>query len=211
MILALLGLALAGPPPLVQHPLPWDDERTRLTVAYLQAHHGEPLPADPTTMAPRVIVLHWTGGGSAEGAWQTFAPTRLAGRPELQDAGAVNVSAHFLVHRDGTIEQLLPVTRVGRHAIGLNHTAIGIENVGDGDRWPLTDAQVAANVALVRWLAEEHPITHLLGHHETNRLDGQPLFREQDPDYRTVKQDPGDAFMARVRAEVAELGLQGPP
>lgn len=190
--------------------LPWDAEREALTLAYRAAHQGESYAAD-SRIEPQVIVLHWTGGSSADSAWQTFAPARLSGRPELQGAGALNVSAHYLVDRDGRVERLLPDTTMARHTIGLNHVAIGIENVGDGGQAPLTPAQIAANAALVRRLVALHPgITHLIGHHEADRLRGTPLFVELDPDYRNPKADPGSPFMARVRAQVADLGLQGP-
>jgi N-acetylmuramoyl-L-alanine amidase len=72
----------------------------------------------------------------------------------------------------------------------------------------LTDAQVAANVALVRWLCSEHAIEVLIGHHEYQGLQATAWFDEKDPDYRTTKVDPGPAFMARVRAEVGDLHLQ---
>ena len=39
--------------------------------------------------------------------------------------------------------------------------------------------------------------------------NGNPLYVERDPAYRNVKPDPGDAFMAKVRARVADLHLQG--
>jgi N-acetyl-anhydromuramyl-L-alanine amidase AmpD len=133
-------------------------------------------------------------------------------RAELARAGAVNVSAHFVVDRDGTIYQLQPATRFARHCIGLNHIAIGIENVGDGDAHPLTDAQVAADAALVRELARRYPIRRLLGHHEVMQLAarGDADYVERDPSYRNVKDDPGDRFMAAVRAQLADLALAGP-
>ena len=113
-------------------------------------------------------------------------------------AGGVNVSAHFVVDRDGTIYQLQPVTRYARHCIGLNHIAIGIENAGDEQRWPLTDAQVAADAALVRRLAHAYPITHLLGHYEVMKFRDHPYYLERDPSYHNDKPDPGARFMARV-------------
>lgn len=187
--------------------LPFDAERVALTLAYRAEHQG-PEHAQDVHITPRAIVLHWTGGPTAESAWQTFAPARLAGRPELQSGGALNVSAHYLIDRDGAITRLLPDDVMARHAIGLNHAAIGVENVGDGARWPLTEAQVAANVALVRALVAVHPgITHLLGHQEVAALRGQPLFLELDTRYTNQKPDPGPAFMAAVRAGVAELEL----
>jgi N-acetyl-anhydromuramyl-L-alanine amidase AmpD len=134
-----------------------------------------------------------------------------AGRAQLAAAGDVNVSAHFLVDRDGTIYRLMPETRFARHCIGLNHIAIGIENVGDEHRWPLTDAQVEADARLVRHLAAQFPITHLIGHSEAARLEGKIYFQERDPRYRNSKPDPGDRFMKLVRARLTDLKLQGPP
>lgn len=199
-------------PPIVDRLLPWTAEREALTHTYLRAHRTGAVPDDPavaTRTDPRVIVLHWTAGPTAESAWQTFAPARLAGRTDLADGGALNVGAHYLVDRDGTIYRLAPEDRVLRHCIGLNHVAIGVENVGGGDKWPLTDAQVEANAALVRWVASRRPITHLVGHLEYRELEGHAYFEERDPDYRTSKPDPGAPFMAAVRARVADLDLAG--
>lgn len=209
LILLLAGLALADAPTIVDRSLPWDDVRTELTKEYRRAHQGE---ADPgITIEPKVIVLHWTGPGSLDSTWNTFAPSTLGGRPGLQGAGALNVSAHYAVDRDGTIVRLLPDDRFARHVIGLNHVSIGVENVGGGDKMPLTEAQVEANAALVRHLVGQHGITHLIGHHEYRKMEGHPYFHEEDPDYRTGKIDPGPAFMAAVRERVEELGLSGPP
>lgn len=219
MIRGLLALLLlagvhAQEPEIREHPLPWDPERQALTVDYLARHRTTALSGDAqvdTRMTPRVVVLHWTAGATAESAWNTFAGARLGGRPELQAAGALNVGAHYVVDRDGTIWRLFADEVVLRHVIGLNHLAIGIENVGGGARWPLTPAQVQANAALVRGLAARHPLTHLIGHHEAERMRGHPYFEERDPTYRSAKADPGDAFMAAVRAELSDLGLLGPP
>lgn len=221
LLLALVAWSAAPEPPqdashlaIVDHLLPFDAERVALTEAYLQAHRTAPLSGDPEVdirLDPQVIVLHWTAGPTASSAWNTFAPARLAGRAELQGAGALNVGAHYLVDRDGRIERLIPEDRVARHVIGLNHVAIGVENVGGGREWPLTEAQIEANAALVRDIVARHPIRYLLGHLEYRSLEGTDLFEEKDPDYRTTKPDPGAAFMAAVRERVADLGLGGPP
>ena len=116
------------------------------------------------------------------------------------------MSAHFLVDRDGATWQLLPATTVARHAIGLNHLSIGVENVG-GPEQPLTAAQVDANVELVRKLADCYPLEVLIGHSQYRELEGSRWFQESDPHYRTVKSDPGAGFVARVRAGVEDLGL----
>jgi N-acetylmuramoyl-L-alanine amidase len=193
---------------IVDAPLAWSDERERLTLEYRRRHSD--VDARDLTIDPRVIVLHFTGGNSAKSTRNYFDQPRIeASRKELARGGAVNVSAHFVVDRDGTIYQLQPVTRFARHCIGLNHIAIGIENVGDGAKYPLTDAQVAADAALVRMLAAQQPITHLLGHSEVMRFRKHPYWVEREASYRNEKDDPGDVFMAAVRAQVADLKLAG--
>lgn len=193
---------------IVDAPMVWSDERAQLTLAY-RRQHSDP-GAQDLTIDPHVIVLHHTGSGSAKSTRAYFDNLRIeAARKDLAKAGAVNVSAHFLVDRDGTIYRLQPETRFARHCIGLNHVAIGIENVGDGGKYPLTDAQVAADAALVRELATRFHITHLLGHHEVMQFRTSPLYVERDASYRNEKDDPGDAFMTRVRERVADLHLAG--
>ena len=194
---------------IVDAPMAWSAERERLTLAYRRDHSDE--AAADLAIEPAVIVLHYTGGGSAKATRGYFDnPTIEASRKELARAGKVNVSAHFVVDRDGTIYQLQPVTRFARHCIGLNHIAIGIENAGDEAKYPLTEAQVAADAALIRQLASQHRITHLLGHHEVMGMRESGLYVERDPRYKNDKGDPGKAFMAKVRERVADLKLSGP-
>jgi N-acetylmuramoyl-L-alanine amidase len=193
---------------IVDAPIKWSDERERLTLDYRHAH-SDPNAKD-LAIDPRVIVLHYTAGGSAQGTRAYFDNVKIeAARKDIARAGAVNVSAHFLVDRDGTIYRLQPETRFARHCIGLNHIAIGVENVGDEKQYPLTDAQVAANVSLVRELASRFRITHLLGHYEVMSFRDHEYYVERDPAYKNTKGDPGAKFMAAVRERVADLKLAG--
>ncbi|MGH2901891.1 MAG: peptidoglycan recognition protein family protein [Solirubrobacteraceae bacterium] len=202
--------ARAADAKIIDKPIPFDDERVRLTLAY-RRQHVDPEATD-INIEPKVIVLHYTAGGTAEGTFEYFSGNHMeAGRAKLAAAGDVNVSSHFLVDRDGTIYRLMPETRMARHCIGLNHIAIGVENVGDEHKWPLTDAQVEADARLVRYLASRFPITHLVGHSEAARLEGKIYFQERDPKYRNVKPDPGSRFMKLVRARLTDLKLKGPP
>ncbi len=195
--------------PIVELPLAWSEERAALTLDYRQRHEAP--EADSLDIEPRVIVLHYTGGGSAKNTKRYFDRlTMEASREQLASAGKVNVSSHYLVDRDGTIYRLQPETRFARHCIGLNHVAIGVENVGDEQRWKLTEAQVRANAALVRELARRFPITHLLGHHEVMQFRAHPYFVERDAGYRNRKPDPGARFMAAVRAELAAVPAERP-
>jgi N-acetylmuramoyl-L-alanine amidase len=201
-------------PPIVEWPVIWDAERARLMALYLERHHGGPFTGDPdidTRMTPKMVVLHWTGSNTARSAWNTFRAVRQKGQRDRSEPNAVNLVSHFVVDRDGTIYRLLPETRMGRHTIGHNHHAIGVENVGDRRRWPLTRAQLASNIALVRWLYARFPLTHVIGHYEYRHFEGTPLFRELIPSFRTGRADPGKPFMAAVRAGLADLPLQGAP
>lgn len=205
--------ASAGEPAIVDRPISFSETRQERTRAYIREHYG--VEAEDIAITPRIIVLHWTAIDDLEGSFRAFDPETLGGsRPDLEGAGNVNVSIQFLVGKDGTVYRLMPETWMARHVIGLNYEAIGVENVGTGTPGgsTLTDDQVAANIALVRYLVRKYPtIEYLIGHHEYRAFEDHPLWRELDDDYRTAKVDPGDAFMAAVRAGVTELGLEGPP
>ena len=162
-------------------------------------------------MVPRMIVVHWSAGPTAHSARNTFLQPQQQRSRRRAFWNLLNLSSHFIVDRGGEILQLMEPDRVGRHTIGLNHLAIGIENVGDRKNWPLTRSQVEANAALVRWLVEQHPtISHLIGHYEYRSFEGTPFFRDRTP-FRTGRVDPGVPFMEALRHEVADLDLLGPP
>ena len=193
-------------------PIQFSSERESRTMQYSEVHYGQS-PED-ISIDPRIIVLHWTAIDGFEESFAAFDPETLRGsRPGLGGPDEVNVSIQFLVDQDGTVYRLMPETWMARHCIGLNYSAIGVENVGGGGGVDnLTDKQIAANIRLVRYLAEKYPtIRYLIGHSEYQRFEGHPLWLELDASYRTEKIDPGDRFMTAVRNAVADLGLEGPP
>jgi len=184
--------------------LPNQIERAEGMEVYFAKHYG---PDAPKSLTPKMVVLHWTGVPSTSSTWNTFASATLAGRRDIQGAGSVNVSAHFLVDTDGTIHRLLPEDAFARHCIGFNHISIGVENVGGTKGQPLTADQVDANVRLIQDLQTRYSIDLVIGHHESIDFEGHPYFVERDPSYRSIKQDPGTDFMEAVRIE---LTLQQP-
>ena len=198
-------------PKIVDKPMVWTAERERLTLDY-RKEHSDPAAKD-VDITPRVVVLHYTAGPTAKSTLDYFDNIRIeAERRDVLAAGAVNVSSHYVIDRDGTIYQIQPDTRFARHCIGLNHISIGIENAGDGDvgakvKFPLTDAQVAANIALVRYLASRYPITHVVGHSEMPKFRDHPYYLERDAKYFGYKSDPGAVFLARVREGIADMKL----
>ncbi|HTG83043.1 MAG TPA: peptidoglycan recognition family protein [Geobacteraceae bacterium] len=182
------------------------DERLRLTASYCLTHYGI---ESAELRDPQLVVVHYTAFATLEESYRFFAPARLdpVSRRDIKGGGAVNVSAHYLIDRDGTVLQLAPDNVVCRHTIGFNWTAIGIENVGRNAA-DLTAAQASATADLIGRLVTRHPsIAYLIGHHEYRRTDlpHYRLFRENDRSYRfTPKVDPGPAFMGRVRGLLRE-------
>jgi N-acetylmuramoyl-L-alanine amidase len=162
-VLAALFLAAAIQPAIVQRPIPFGARRRAETAAYAQRHYGL---RTWRLEQPHVIVEHVTAGTSFQSAWATFAAD--VPDSELHELPATCV--HFVVDTDGTIYQLVPLDTMCRHTVGLNWTAIGIEDVG------LSDAQVLANprqldasLRLTAWLMGRYriPLGDVIGHNES--------------------------------------------
>ena len=194
---------------IVDRPIIYDSTRKILSLQYLKERHG--LEQLEPTLTPKIIVAHWTAIPTLEGSFNAFNPVMLPSfRKELKGVSPLNVSIHFLVDRDGTIYRLMPENLMARHVIGLNWCALGIENVGDGNKFPLTQAQLKANIWLVKYLKKKYAsIDYLIGHHEYTFFQNTPLWKESDPNYRTVKDDPGIDFMTKLRKGVKKLNLKG--
>jgi N-acetylmuramoyl-L-alanine amidase len=145
---------------------------------------------------PDTIIIHYTAGGSAESAINTFT------------VSDISASAHIVVARNGAITQLVPFNTIAWHAgrsaygdrIGFNKYAIGIEivNAGrlikSGDKYVAwfgksypedevieaihrneelptfwhrySEEQISAVYELCSDLIEKYNIKHILGHEE---------------------------------------------
>ena len=194
---------------IVDKPILFNEERKALTLQYLSDRYG--LEQVEPTITPKMIVLHWTVIPTFKESFETFYPAKLPGRPNLKAASALNVSSQFMVDRDGTIYRLLPETTMARHVIGLNHCAIGVENIGGREDLPLTEAQVSSNIWLVNYLSKKYEIDYLIGHYEYTRFEGHEFWLEKDEGYRTEKDDPGTDFMEKVRKATKEHNFKPIP
>ena len=191
-------------PKIIDRPISFDEQRIKLTLEYLASHYG--IIQEYPTILPRMVVVHWTAIPTMEATFNTFNPSTLSNnRSDIQSAGALNVSSQFLVDTDGTIYRLMPETTMARHVIGLNHCAIGIENVGPGADGKLTFAQLESNVILINYLQKKYPIKFVIGHYEYQNFVGHPLWLEKDAGYRTEKVDPGIEFMEALRKQIGLL------
>jgi N-acetylmuramoyl-L-alanine amidase len=164
----LIGLVLALPsapprPPIASRPIPFGAARKAETAAYARRHYG----LDTWRLVrPRVIVEHYTASTTFGSAYATFA----ADTPDPELHELPGTCAHFVVDRDGTIYQLVPLSTMCRHTVGLNYTAIGIEHVGTSDAQILSDPrQLRASLRLTLWLMGRFGISlgNVIGHNES--------------------------------------------
>ena len=216
LLLCVMGLFMAtahGSEPeltIVQKPIQMNDTRTALTLDYLKQRYG--IEQQEPMITPTMVVVHWTVIPTLEQTFAAFDPAKLpAARDGIRSGGQLNVSSQFVIDRDGTIYQLLPETYMARHTIGLNYTAIGIENIADGNDLPMTDAQLSANARLIRYLAGKYPIEFVLGHSEYQAFKGTRWWKERDANYITEKNDPDPEFMQRLRSQLTDLALKPLP
>ena len=184
---------------IIDTPITFDEERKQLSLEYLEKRYNM-IKTSPD-IDPKMVVVHWTAIPSLEKSFNAFKNSKLPDwRPEISSASALNVSSQFLIDRNGTIYRLMPETTMARHVIGLNHCAIGIENVGGTTDTPLTRKQSKANIRLVKYLKGKYPaIEYVIGHLEYKNFEGHPLWMELDDGYRTEKTDPGMDFINKIR------------
>ena len=187
-----------------QKPIEFTQNRIELTKQYIKKSYG--IDVKDINIVPKIIVIHHTASDSLKESFDRFYPEiLLSDRTDIQNAGNVNVSAQFLVDFDGTIYSLMPETFMARHIIGLNLSSIGIENVG-GDKKSLTPEQLKANIELVKYLKDKYKtIEYLIGHYEYRKFEKHPLFLEKDANYRTIKHDPEQSFMEKLRINFPEF------
>jgi N-acetylmuramoyl-L-alanine amidase len=201
LILALsLASAAAGAtvpkPRIVWKPIPFGAARRAEMAAYAKQHYG----IDTWRIqGPHVIVEHYTASDSFSSAWNTFA----ANAPDGELGGLPGDCAHFIIDTDGTIYQLVPLNTMCRHTVGLNWTAIGIEDVGTSDQQILDNPkQLDASLRLTLWLMARFHIQlrNVIGHNESLT---SPYHRELDPAWRC--QTHGDWVKADMDVYRADL------
>lgn len=135
-----------------------------------------PFRESPNTgreITPEIVVIHYTGDDSMEGA-VSWLCARQSG-----------VSAHLVIGQDGSIIQLVPFNVSAWHAgrsdyngrANVNGFSVGIENVGTGAYWP--DEQLEAIRAVLEALFKAYPMTDVVGHSDVapgRKVDPGPNF-----------------------------------
>lgn len=196
--------AAVAKPPIVKKFIAYGIGRKAQTADYNKRHYHQ---HTYVLANPHAVVLHHTDGADWQSAWNTFdantAYTTPAGREKP------GVSAQFIIAKDGTIIQTMPLTYRARHAIGMNWVSFGIEfcqeSAGHDGHWMDQQilhrtAQVNAGLKLVRWLQYRYGIKtgDVVGHATAN---GSRYFK----DYTGIKNGAGDWYAAEVKAFRARL------
>jgi beta-N-acetylhexosaminidase len=208
--LAVVALVVPPKPHVVWKPIPFGPARLAETASYARRHYG----IDSYVLHPRAIVEHVTVTSTFSSVYNTFA----ADVPDAELHQLPGTCAHFVVDRDGTIYQLVPLNVICRHTVGLNWAAIGIEHVGLSDAQVLGDAaQMRSSLALTVWLMARYriPLADVIGHNESL---SSPLHKELYAPWRCqTHADWRRADMTVYRARLVSLarryGLRvgGPP
>jgi N-acetylmuramoyl-L-alanine amidase len=191
---------IAARPAIVQRPIPFGAKRRAEMRAYARRHYGID---DFHLRDPKVIVEHYTATATFQSAYATFAnDVRDAELHELP-----GTCAHFIVDKDGTIYQLVALTVMCRHTVGLNWTAFGIEQVGLTAHEILDrPKQYGAVVRLTSWLRCRYGIAlhNVIGHNESlsspyHHEDVAALRRQTHADWTHAEMKPVRARLARYR------------
>ena len=143
-------------------PSPYCNERPDGTVIDLIVLHAISLPAGDFALHHVKQLFLGTLDGTAH--------------PSFVDLAGVEVSAHFVVARDGSVTQFVACDQRAWHAgvsswdgrDGCNDYALGIEMIGDEQR-PFTDAQYRETARLCRYLMRRYPHIHrqrIVGHQD---------------------------------------------
>jgi hypothetical protein len=183
--LATTARSAAPRPPITVKYISFGAKRKAETATYNRRHYGAKQNTYVLTH-PKVVVLHFTAGADWQSAWNTFnADRKYMSTPGLWEYPGT--SAHFVVCKNGTIIQCVPLNLRARHAIGLNYTSVGIEIVqevpsGRTGHWADQQIlnrprQIAAVLKLVRYLQGRFQIktSNVVGHAMAN---SSPYFRD---------------------------------
>jgi N-acetylmuramoyl-L-alanine amidase len=103
--------------------------------------------------AIRKIVVHHTGVDT----------TLEKLRASVIRRGYSDIPYHFVITADGAVHATRPLERMGAHCKGHNADSVGIALMGNLDKVPPTEAQVAALARLLGELRSQFPVP-VLGH-----------------------------------------------
>jgi len=194
------AVATAKAPPIVKKYIRFGPGRKAQMADYSQHHYRQ---HTYLLTNPKAIVLHHTDGADWQSAWYTFDNNTA------YNGEKPGVSAQFIIAKDGTIYQLMPLSYRARHCIGMNWKSFGIEfcqeSAGHSGHWMDQQIlnrprQVGAGLKLVRYLQARFGIktSDVVGHATAN---GSRFFMDKTG----AKNAAGDWFSAELSKFRARL------
>ena len=189
-------------PPVVKKYIAYGSGRKQQMTDYSRHHYGSK-QATYVLSDPRAVVLHHTDGADWQSAWYTFDNNTA------YNGEKPGTSSQFIIAKDGTIYQLMPLSYRARHCIGMNYVSFGIEfcqeSAGHSGHWMDQQIlnrpkQVGAGLKLVRWLQAHYGIKKgdIVGHATAN--DSRFFM-----DKTGIKNGAGDWFSAELSKFKARL------
>ena len=157
--------------------IPYPAKRKREMAHYSKIHYGK---AEWRLRQVKTIVEHVSATRSLQVDYNTFAHDVPDAEYHVLPADC----AHFVIGRDGTIYQFVPLSIRCRHVVGLNYISAGIEHLGINDADVLSDKpEMRASFRLTRWLRcrLNVPVKYVIGHNESL---SSPFYRELVPSFR---------------------------
>lgn len=187
---------------IIKKSIDFGPERKLLTALYREKHtmdcdHRRDGIDFCLNIIPKVIVVHMSALNSLEETFDYMKdPILKEERIDLEKRtyDRLNVSSHFLIDRDGTIYSLMPENYFARHAMGLNHVSIGIENVGLLE----TEEQVKANLILINYLRNKYDIQRIISHGEIETIKDSAFYIEKVEGYYREKKC-GNSLAEKLR------------
>ena len=151
-------------------------ERVPLRETYLDINHNQLTTRSVTDM----IVIHHTGNPTDDDLSAAEIDASHKGQ------GWACIGYHYVIRKDGTVEQGRPHWTVGAHAYGHNSHTIGIHVCGNFEEAEPTDAQIESTAMLLANLCTDYGIPidrgHIVGHRELmgTACPGRNLFAQMD-------------------------------
>ena len=151
-------------------------ERIPIVETYLDIDHNQLTTRSVTDQ----IVIHHTGNAVDDDLSAAEIDASHKGQ------GWTCIGYHYVVRKDGTVEQGRPHWTVGAHAYGHNSHTIGIHVCGNFEEAEPTDEQIESTAMLLANLCTDYELPidrdHVVGHRElmATACPGRNLFAQMD-------------------------------
>ncbi|WP_196592531.1 peptidoglycan recognition protein family protein [Pectinatus sottacetonis] len=129
-----------------------------------------------------MIILHHIGDTNRDVSAAEIHQWHLA-------RGWAGIGYHYVIRKDGTIERGRPRDTIGAHCYGHNETSVGINIVGDFERFFPTQPQLASAIQLTAFLCQFYRLSPsdniIFGHKDFNQTlcPGKNFYAQLD-DFR---------------------------